>query len=62
MHGRREIGRYAFGVMYDGLPGLGMTTHWASFQECGKALCRKRVSKRCGKVDGQVEWNLAIRL
>jgi hypothetical protein len=55
MHGRREIGRYAFGVVYDGFPGLGMTIHWAVFQESGKALYRKRASNRWGKADGQVE-------
>jgi hypothetical protein len=60
MHGRREIGRYAFGVVYDGFPGLGMTMHRAIFQVSGKALYWKRASKRCGRADGQAEWNLAI--
>jgi hypothetical protein len=55
MHGRREIGQYAFGVVYDGFPGLGMTTHWASFQESGMASYQKRTLKRCGKVNGQAE-------
>jgi hypothetical protein len=55
MHGRREIGRYAFGVVYEGFPGLGITTHRAIFQESRKALYQKRASKRCGKADGQAE-------
>jgi hypothetical protein len=55
MHGRREISRYAFGVMYDGFPGLGMTTHRASFQESGKDSYWKRALKRCGRADGQAE-------
>jgi hypothetical protein len=55
VHGRREIGRYAFDVVYDGFPGLGMTTHRASCQESGKASYRKRASKRCDKADGQAE-------
>jgi hypothetical protein len=55
MHGRREIGQYAFGIVYDGFPSLGMTTHRAIFQESGKALYWKRASKRCGRADGQAE-------
>jgi hypothetical protein len=55
VHRRREIGQYAFGVIYDGFPGLGMTTYWVYFQESRKASYQKRALKRCGKVDGQVE-------
>jgi hypothetical protein len=55
MYGRREIGQYAFGVVYNGFLGLGMTIHWVSFQESGKALYRKRVSKRYSKVDRHAE-------
>jgi hypothetical protein len=55
IHGRREIGQYAFGVVYDGFPGLGMTIHQAIFQESRKTSYRKRASKRCGKADGQAE-------
>jgi hypothetical protein len=55
MHRRREIAWYAFGVVYDGFPGLGITTHRAIFQESRKASYRKRALKRCGKADRQVE-------
>jgi hypothetical protein len=51
MHGRREIGRYAFGIVYDSFPVLGMTTYQAIFQESGKASYWKRVLKRYGRAD-----------
>jgi hypothetical protein len=59
MYGRREIGQYAFGVIYNGFLGLGMIMHQAIFQESRKASYQKRASKRYSKADGQVEWNLA---
>jgi hypothetical protein len=55
MHGRREIGQYAFGVVYDCFLGLGMTTHRAIFQESGKASYQKRALKQCGRADRQAE-------
>src|SRR5258705_6692373 len=48
-HDSREMGLYAFGSLYVGLPFLGMTIQEAVFHSGGWTACRRQALKRWGR-------------